>query len=719
MHIPDWDERFLTRFDPASFVAGCASAGVDAVMVYCNSHVGLCYWPTVSGQMHAGLRGRDIVADQVSLLRERGIAACAYYSGPVFNGWAYREHPEWRIEPSSRGGMAGPGSRYGVVCPNNPQAMEFMLRQVDELAGAYEFDAFFFDMVFWTSVCVCESCRARYRAEWSAEIPERVDWFGAEWCRFQAARERWLLEAFVRLRERVRAHCDIPVFLNGGIIKFDWWAGAGHDLMHAGDLLGGDFHHQSVLPALQRLTPSVMQYMKAVSAYGGGASLLMPVQEQKAHALAATAVGGQFMAIDAVAPDGSVSAPVYERLAEVFAAMEPYREFLGVGDMIAEVGVYASQAAAVDFADNGLPLDKLAGSFRMSGQPSPHSAAVEGTVRALKSAHIPFTVLSRADLGRLADIPVVVLPNVLRMDEEEIDAFRRYVAEGGRLYASGNSSRVTTRGTRHPDFLLADVFGCRFGDEHTASVTYLKPNTAELAASIAPVAYVAHGEPDVNQAGFDRSVTALRVTAAEGTRILATVSLPYGDGRGNRDDERWASIHNSPPWTDTTEPAVLANRFGAGLSVYSAMDIEATAEGSLSAAPQLFVALVRSLLGREPRVAADAPPSVWLTAFHDHEVSRVRVCVLNHPSRFPALPVPQVSLRVSPPAHARFRDLHAIGSERIVPFEIDADGVLHTTIEDLEVFEMLAATYEIGSSATDELASESGALGQPDDSVVS
>lgn len=46
MHIEDWDEKFLSQFDPKKYVELLKVANVTTAMIYANSHVGYCYWPT-------------------------------------------------------------------------------------------------------------------------------------------------------------------------------------------------------------------------------------------------------------------------------------------------------------------------------------------------------------------------------------------------------------------------------------------------------------------------------------------------------------------------------------------------------------------------------------------------------------------------------------------------------------------------------------------------
>src|SRR5439155_6840307 len=102
----------------------------------------------------------------------------------------------------------------------------------------------------------------------------------------------------------------------------------------------------------------------------------------------------------------------------------------------------------------------------------PHVRAVRGVVRALQRAHLPFGVITSKQLAELDRYKLVILPNVLRMNADQVAAFRDYVHGGGALYASCYTSLVETRGVRHDDFLLAEVFGCHFAADDIGSMSY-------------------------------------------------------------------------------------------------------------------------------------------------------------------------------------------------------------------------------------------------------
>ncbi|MBQ1985275.1 MAG: hypothetical protein II230_03080, partial [Clostridia bacterium] len=56
MHIEDWDNRFLSKFSPEVYVENLKIAEVNYAMVYLQSHVGLCYFPTKTGETHAAVK---------------------------------------------------------------------------------------------------------------------------------------------------------------------------------------------------------------------------------------------------------------------------------------------------------------------------------------------------------------------------------------------------------------------------------------------------------------------------------------------------------------------------------------------------------------------------------------------------------------------------------------------------------------------------------------
>ena len=76
-HITDLREEYMSRFSPSEYVRLVKLSGVEASMVYACDHNGNCYFPSKTGHVHAGLKGRDIFGETTALLRKEGISPMA------------------------------------------------------------------------------------------------------------------------------------------------------------------------------------------------------------------------------------------------------------------------------------------------------------------------------------------------------------------------------------------------------------------------------------------------------------------------------------------------------------------------------------------------------------------------------------------------------------------------------------------------------------------
>lgn len=201
MHIPDWDDKFLSKLDPSKFVKTIARAKCDSFILYCNSHVGLANYPSKIGPVHRALKNQDFVGDVLRLGHKRGYSVVAYYTA-IFNNAAFLEHPEWQILPR-QGESLYDTSRHGACCPNSAYR-EFAIAQTEEICRKYPFDGIFFDMLFWPYACYCAHCRERFLSEAGRDLPVVIDWNDSTWMAFQRARERWMSELAGDLTAAVR-----------------------------------------------------------------------------------------------------------------------------------------------------------------------------------------------------------------------------------------------------------------------------------------------------------------------------------------------------------------------------------------------------------------------------------------------------------------------------------------------------------------------------------
>lgn len=688
MEIPGWDERFLSDYDPVRMADLYARAGVDSVMFACKTLGGLCLWPTRVGELHPALRGRDVVADTVAALDERGLAACAYYS-VIYDNWAFENHHDWRIEPTSgRRPEDDEGDRHGWCCPNSPGYRGYVAEQIADLYGRYEVGCAFCDMTFWPHVCGCRHCRDRYRVEAGAGLPDAIDWTSPEWCAFAAARESWLTEFTALVSDAIRAaRPGIAVYHNFATAPGHWTRGVPFAAAEHSDFLGGDMYGDAVeqlvvtklMNGLSRSRP--VEYMTFATTGTDEHVRLKSSERMRAHVLAARAESAAMMFIDAIDPAGTANPGHYDRVREAFESSIALEPHLG-GDPVEDVAIYFSSESRVDFAENGSSLSDY--EARWAGHP--HLEALRGASRIMARAHISFGVITRRQLDVLHRYPVIVLPNVLRMDAEEAGTLREYVRRGGRIYASRYTSLVETRGVPHEDFMLADVFGVHLEREERCRIVYAKPAADRTAVATAPQHYVS-----ANPAAGSLAGGLLRLRSDPAAEVLATLTLPYAHPElGTVFDHRWSSIHSSPPWEDSGTPVLVEHSYGDGRAVYSAFDLERE-EADVN--HRVFAELVRSLLGDDWSWQCDTAPHVWASAFSEPDVPAIRIALLNAP---PAI-VAGATLRLRPPAGTRFETLRDLSSGERPAFATAFDGTLECRLESLPELTMLRATYaEVG-----------------------
>ena len=301
------------------------------------------------------------------------------------------------------------------------------------------------------------------------------------------------------------------------------------------------------------------------------------------------------LVIDAISPDGTLNLAAYDFLREVNAKLAPYEPFLG-GELLADVAVYYDKESMYDPQQDGVSVTEV-----KPMQP-PHLAAVIGAARISREAHIPFDVVTNVTLDQLRNYRAVFVPNVLDMTKGQAAQFRKFVEDGGVLYASGPSSldRFDSRG---PRFLLEDVFGVESAGNLGTTWTYLTPQDEMLKKILWP------------QDALIFPGRMIRVKVGRGAQVLATVTLPFVPPEvGNCLNVRFAQIWSNPPsLTSGTDPGLVIHPYGRGQVVWVAAPIEST-DHPVNA--KLVSRLTRRVLAPPYCFEIDTNESVEMTLFH-------------------------------------------------------------------------------------------------------
>lgn len=578
MHIEDWDDKFLSEFDPDKYFENLKRARIQCAMIYLQSHVGLCNFPTKVAAEHKAFRGNDKIQRLIKLCRENGIKVVGYYS-LIHNNWAEIHHPEWKMIEADGRTPREKGGRYGFVCPNNAEYRDFVVEQIKEMHENFEMDGVFYDMPFWPDSCRCPACRARWAKEVGGEMPE--PYLSSPQFKIYAKKlQEWMAEfcSFV-VKKTHEIMPDVSIeFNNAGIVAFEWYAGSTEMISDVADYAGGDLYgdlaaHSFSCKYFYSITQNQpFEYMN---------SRCVRLQEHTATkdpeyleteiALTRAHHGATFI-IDAIDPVGTMDDRVYELLGKIFSEQEPLEKY-NVGTPVTDVAVFFD--STTQFDANGIGFGNK-------------EAAIAAT-RRFTERHIPVAVIGNGHTGDLSKYKCVIAPMLQNFDNPEIEKFIDYVSAGGNLYIDGASD----------ERLIERLLGGKNKGFNGTSMTYIAPKKGyEKTLSDFNAKYP-----------IPFKYKLAEISCAEDCEILATVSLP---ATVPEDNLHFASIHSNPPWEVTEIPAVIRRKVGKGCVTWCAAAIEKDERAAFGNA---FVSLINDMTGGDYSVSAKASKNVETVTF--------------------------------------------------------------------------------------------------------
>lgn len=689
-HIDDWNEKFLSEFDHSKIADNMAMANVKAATVFANTHTGKCNYPTKVGVMHKGLKGRDALKEMIDNCHARGMDVIIYYC-LIYTDWYWDNHPEARIVDAEGKSekftinSTGRPKRFSLCCPNNPGYRDFVKAQLEEICTNYDFEGVWPDMTFWPTVCYCPSCRERYEREVGGEMPRVINWEDPNWVRFQHKRQEWILD-FVRLvNSTIRKYKpDVTIAHQSQTYTDDWLFAPSAELAKNTDWLSADvYRDRQDMSFLSKLFYDLSEYKPYEHincwCYPSIHEHVVSRTEESLRCTAFTALAnnGAMVFIDAIDPAGTVNRNNYYKVQNIYRDLEKYEKYAG-GRYCQDVGIYFSFDSLFGMEENGRDVISASYNFfpgRRKLHKSAHNNAAIELAGVLAQNHIPYGVVSKKDLKDLKKYQVIALPNAVMLDNEEIEALKEYVREGGSLYASKYTSLISGDGHRQSDFLLSELFGVSFEGETNEILTYVAPTCRAEEYFEGFNSKYPYTLPDKQ----------LKVRLNPGAEVLANITLPYTDPT----DTRYSSILTDPPGISTDYPSIVLNRYGKGKVIYSAGAIEIC---EYETQKKVVANLIKLLTQKPFFFSTNAPKPVEITMFDQPDNKRIIINAINFQKELPNIPVRGIKLNVR-------LDGKTLKRVSVLP---DGQELGFTTVDDsaefvlpeLETFMMLELDYE-------------------------
>jgi len=647
MHLTDdKPDVYLSKLDVDEFVGALKECGATSVVVKGKSHVGLHYWKCKTGRMHEGLRRRDLdyLGEMVEKCHAAGINVMTYLS-QNFDNYAYDEHPDWRIVKPGGAHYRDDGTRYGIVCLNNPEYRAYVKEILTEMAENYNFDGIFLDMPHWKAYCQCDACKKRCREELGIDVPTAPDWDNPDWIRFFEARNRWLTEFMMENTAAVKAvRPEISVEHNMSTMAYHFNYGNCEAQADASDYMGGDYYagyaeQMFVCKWYNSLTKN-KPFCYITSRCDPGLRTHTAARTKDdllIHSMNALVHNGAFSICDAMNPDGTFAKELYSgRIKELFTETAPYEKYVS-GDLISD--------AAVLF-----PIDRKANdNFFQSPM---------FTAGVLRLYNVPYNVIGCRNIKDLPD-KVLCISDAYHLSDEVCRDIEAYVEKGGKLFITGKLPKP-----------LEKLCGVTVKAKSQYDYCYLRPteDSREL--------FGVYNE----KSPYPIQARALEAElSSPDAKAIACLTYPYTRPY----DREFAAIHSNPPGIDTEIPAIVRTPYGKGEVIWICAPAELTRAMDCR---EVIYNLIKSLCG-EFYSGGYAPE--FCEILHWRKDGKRYFSVINEQPITPCYPISDITVTI----RAKVKNVTLLTpSETPLTWEYK-DGVTTVHLPKLQVFHI--AEYEI------------------------
>ena len=503
--------------------------------------------------------------------------------------------------------------------------------------------------------CVCDYCRARFRADTGQDLPHQVDWNDAVFKRWVRWRYERMGDSAEFLTERIRAvKPDAVVMFNELTASRnppDWYRnwesgcpwrrhpeyGAGHEA--GGVQVTNGVQCTGLISQVARASnpedPWVWTPITGTRESGDGGNWwdvtrYLPPHElsMKMHALAAITNGAvPWFGGSLVIPWMGGIPPRLEPFREINAAIAQREPYFG-GDQVKHCAMLMSQGTR-DFYGSAL------------GNLGRYAENHYGIYSMLAQEHLLQEVVldDHLEAGEIGGYGAVILSNAACMSDRSVERVREYVSEGGVVIGTHETSLYDEAGERRKDFGLAEVFGASYAGVHGKELPF---TTRPLKMN-------------------DR--------ALNGGNDLAIFSAPYVTFKAHPSAEVSAETIPSEE-SEGGEPAVTIHRFGKGVGIYFGADIGSGYFRCPHAHTRRILASVITRHAPAP-IAFEAPTIVLANAFAREEMGAVLVHLMNFPyaSNRPANSVQRAIVDELIPIRdikIRLRKFRAAGARQVI-----------------------------------------------------
>jgi hypothetical protein len=529
--------------------AACLSAG--GCVAYYPTKVPLHY-------RSKWLGNTDAFGDLVAGCRKLGMTVIARTDPHAAHQDVFDAHPDWiavDAEGKKRRHWAMP--ELWVTCALGPYNFEFMTEVTREIVSLYKVDGIFSNRWAGSGMCYCEHCQANFKAASGLDLPRTNNPQDPARRAHSAWRQQRLFELWHLWDGEIQKVSPAARYIpnsGGGAL-------ADLDMKTIGDLapiLFADRQARSGLAAPWANGKNGKEYRSTMGRKPIGGIWSVGVEE--AYRWKDSVQNGpeiRLWMIDGIANGlrpwfTKFSGTLHDKrwlpvIEDLYGWHYRNERYLRNEEPLARVAIVYSQQTAQHY-----------GGTQARQRVEDHTL---GYYQALIEARIPFEMVHDRllDPAHINLFRVLVLPNIAALSDQQCGQLRDFVARGGGIVATHETSLYDEVGVRRKDFGLADLFGASYDGAVDAR---MQNSYLTIAAKHPLVAGLEDAERIIN--GVSRVHT--RTTAAYPNPPLTLIpSYP---------DLPMEEVY--PRVAKTDIPEVFARESGKGRVVYFPWDIDRT-----------------------------------------------------------------------------------------------------------------------------------------------
>lgn len=475
--VPDWARQTMrwaqvafveddpAHYDPQFWLDYFKRVHADGALLSAGGCV--AFYPTQIEFHHrsAWMGDGDPFGDLVRGCRDMGMAIIARTDPHSIRQDAYEAHPEWvqiMEDGTPRRHWADP-TRW-VTCALGPYNFEFMTEVTREIVSLYQVDAIFSNRWSGHGLCYCEHCQRNFRDAFNMELPRTNDPQDPAYRNYLIWRHDRLFELWDLWESEIRKINPEGRYIpNAGGGAMSWI-----DMKRAG--------RKAVTMVADRQSRGGVM---APWAAGKNGKEYRAVLDNKPviHMFGVGIEGNEYRWKDSVqhepelriwAADSIANGmhPLFIKFAltlhdhrwlpvieDIFNWHHRIENYMRDQKSLAHVGLVYSQQTAAYYG-------------------GPHARQkvedhLQGYYHALIEARIPFEMVHEGllDSAHIDQFKVLILPNIAALSDGQCQQLQEYVARGGSLVVTHETSLYDEWGAQRTDFGLADVLGVHYEGE--------------------------------------------------------------------------------------------------------------------------------------------------------------------------------------------------------------------------------------------------------------